>query len=72
MRYWWPVKPGSHELSRQVTELLLRPENVTTAGDTETGTAGGNTTSGGGNVGGLGELCSFMRLSVGLSNRRGG
>ena len=33
--------PGSHELSRQVTELLLRPENVTTDGDTETGTAGG-------------------------------
>lgn len=41
MRYWWPPEPGSHELSWQVTELLRRPENMTTDGDTEASTAGG-------------------------------
>lgn len=41
MPYWWPAEPGSHELSRQVTELQLRPENMTTDGDTEATTAGG-------------------------------
>lgn len=39
MRYWWPAEPGSHELSWQV-ELLRRPENMTTDGDTEASTAG--------------------------------